>query len=70
MYTGDAFASRTFNYKYYSNPTILSTDNTCGPTIGGTQFTVKGENFQEFEFGAAKCVFNNTYWKNATVVDS
>jgi hypothetical protein len=30
---------------------------------------VKGKNFVEFGFGKAKCIFNNTYWMNATVVD-
>ena len=70
MYTGDAFASKAFSFKYYSNPVILGTDNTCGPTVGYTQFTVKGENFQEFVFGAGKCVFNDTIWMNATVIDS
>jgi IPT/TIG domain len=30
---------------------------------------VRGKNFIEFGFGKAKCVFNNTYYTNATVTD-
>jgi hypothetical protein len=30
---------------------------------------IHGKNFQEFGFGKAKCIFNGTYYMNATVVD-
>jgi hypothetical protein len=40
----------------------------CGPVKGYTQVTVHGKNFLEFGFGKAKCIFNGTYWMNATVI--
>jgi hypothetical protein len=30
---------------------------------------VRGKNFIEFGFGSAKCIFNNTFMMNATVID-
>lgn len=31
---------------------------------------LKGANFAESKFGKARCVFNGTYWTNATIQDS
>lgn len=58
------------NYQYFDNPEILQPlQPSCGPTKGFTQILVRGKNFIEFGFGKAKCVFNNTYYTNATVTD-
>lgn len=42
----------------------------CGPVEGFTQITVRGKNFVEFHFGQAKCIFNETIFMNATVLNS
>jgi hypothetical protein len=42
----------------------------CGPVEGFTQITVRGKNFVEFHFGQAKCIFNETLYMNATVLNS
>lgn len=36
---------------------------------GYTQFTIMGKNFIENGFGNTKCIFNNTIYMNATVID-
>jgi IPT/TIG domain len=42
---------------------------TCGPVTGYTQITVFGKNFLNMGFGKAKCVFNNTIYMNATIME-
>lgn len=70
-YDDDRFASDTVDF-YYFHATHI-TDGpypTCGPISGGTQIKLHGEAFLEPAFGLAKCVFNETYYTNATVVDN
>jgi hypothetical protein len=43
---------------------------TCGSVTGYTQLTVLGRNFIDMGFGKVKCIFNNTYYMNATILDS
>jgi hypothetical protein len=57
------------NFKYFANPEVVSIDPACGPVEGMTQITVRGNNFNEFGFGAAKCIFNLTTQMNATVIN-
>jgi hypothetical protein len=42
----------------------------CGPVTGFTQISIKGRNFIDMGFGKVKCIFNNTYYMNATILDS
>jgi len=42
----------------------------CGPVKGYTQIKITGKNFVEFGFGMAKCLFNGTYYTNATVTST
>ena len=58
------------NFKFFANPEVLSLDPPCGPVEGMTQISIRGNNFNEFQFGAAKCLFNLTNAMNATVVNS
>jgi hypothetical protein len=56
---------------YYQVPTVDSIEPTCGPMRGYTQIYIQGTNFIENNgFGKAQCRFNETYYTNATVVDS
>ena len=48
---------------------IDSIDPPCGPTYGYTQITVNGKNFMDMGFGKVKCIFNDTHYMNATIVD-
>lgn len=59
------------NYTYFANPELFPDAVTppCGPIEGYTQIKVRGKNFVEFGFGSAKCIFNNTFMMNATVID-
>ena len=57
-------------FTYFDAPQLVSIGPKCGPTYGQTQLTVIGSSFIESGFGRAKCVFNNTRYTNATVVNS
>jgi len=48
---------------------VSSLSPSCGPVEGYTQITVRGKNFLDFGFGRAKCVFNESIWMNATILD-
>jgi hypothetical protein len=37
---------------------------------GYTQITVYGKNFVDMGFGKVKCIFNNTYVMNATILET
>jgi|DEB0MinimDraft_12_1074336.scaffolds.fasta_scaffold02929_8 hypothetical protein len=69
-YSKDRFNSDTFTYEYFSDPVVNSVEPACGPLEGYTQLTVSGSNFKEMGFGKAKCIFNETLFMNATVIDS
>ena len=57
-------------FTYFATPHLIGqVTPACGPVKGYTQITVKGKNFNEFGDGTAKCVFNATYFMNATVLD-
>lgn len=70
-YADDRFSSDTVDF-YYFHATHITEGPfpNCGPISGGTQIKLKGEAFIEPGFGLAKCVFNETYYTNATVVDN
>mmetsp|Transcript_34677 Transcript_34677/g.53142 ORF Transcript_34677/g.53142 Transcript_34677/m.53142 type:complete len:168 (+) Transcript_34677:1593-2096(+) len=70
-YKDDRFESDILTYTYFANPIVSPQplEPACGPTEGYTQITVKGQNFVEFGFGSAKCIFNGTYFTNATVLN-
>jgi large repetitive protein len=71
-YQNDRFESDVLTYTYFANP-VLNEDPlspSCGPVEGFTQITVRGKNFVEFHFGQAKCIFNETMYMNATVLNS
>ena len=71
QYENDRFKSEVLNYTYFANPELFPDAVTppCGPIEGYTQIKVRGKNFVEFGFGSAKCIFNNTFLMNATVID-
>jgi len=69
-YSKDRFNSDTFTYEYFSDPTVSAIDPSCGPLEGFTQITVSGSNYKEMGFGKAKCIFNDTIYMNATVLDA
>ena len=54
---------------YYETPEIYNATPICGPTYGYTQITIKGKHFLNLGFGKAKCIFNNTIYMNATIMD-
>jgi len=54
---------------YYETPVVTQVEPACGPVTGYTQITVKGRNFYNMGFGRVKCVFNNTIYMNATIMD-
>jgi len=56
-------------YLYYETPVVRELDPPCGPVTGYTEIAVKGKNFMNLGFGLAKCVFNGTYYMNATIVN-
>jgi hypothetical protein len=68
-YSKDRFDSDTFNFEYFADPTVTGIEPSCGPLEGYTQITVSGSNYKEMGFGKAKCIFNDTIYMNATVLD-
>ena len=71
QYENDRFQSSQLTYTYYDTAKIESIAPACGPVQGYTQIKVKGSSFVENNgFGKAKCLFNHTYYTNATVIDS
>ena len=55
---------------YYETPEFYGVTPTCGPVSGYTQITIFGKNFIDMGFGKVKCIFNNTYYMNATIMES
>lgn len=55
---------------YYDTPEAYDFYPKCGPMTGYTQITVFGKNFIDMGFGKAKCIFNNTFFMNATVMEN
>lgn len=71
QYENDRFRSSQLTYTYFDTARIDSIGPSCGPVRGYTQIEVKGASFVENNgFGKAKCLFNHTYYTNATVHDS
>lgn len=71
QYENDRFKSSQLTFTYFDTAKIESISPACGPVKGSTQIKVKGSSFIENNgFGKAKCLFNNTYYTNATVLDS
>lgn len=71
QYENDRFQSSQLTFTYYDTAKISSIAPACGPVKGYTQIKVKGSSFVENNgFGKAKCLFNHTYYTNATVFDS
>ena len=68
-YAGEHETSGTLPFLYYESPVVTAMEPSCGPVTGYTQVTVKGRNFFNMGFGRAKCVFNNTIYMNATIMD-
>jgi len=69
-YKGDRFSSAKVRYYYFNAAHITEGPfPSCGPSTGGTQILLKGSSFTEKETGKAKCVFNETYYTNATVIN-
>jgi plexin A len=70
-YRKDRFHAGIKIFTYYEVPTVDSIDPICGPMRGYTQIYVTGTNFLENNgFGKAQCKFNETYFTNATIVDT
>jgi hypothetical protein len=71
LYEDDAmsFESVSMPYTYYDDPIISEIQPPCGPNYGYTQLSIVGKNFVDMGFGLVKCVFNETIWMNATIVD-
>ena len=68
-YEGEKYSSETVKYLYYDSPEVYTITPTCGPVTGYTQITVQGKNFIDMGFGKVKCIFNNTYYMNATILE-
>ena len=66
---GEQAGSDSTTFTYYETPIVESIDPPCGPDYGYTQITVSGKHFVETAFGKAKCVFNQTHFMNATIVN-
>ncbi len=69
-YEGEKYTSDAINYLYYDTPEAYEFFPKCGPVTGFTQITVYGKNFIDMGFGKAKCIFNNTFFMNATVMEN
>jgi hypothetical protein len=70
-YRKDRFHAGIKIFTYYEVPTVDGIDPPCGPMKGYTQIFVTGTNFLENNgFGKAQCKFNETYFTNATVIDT
>lgn len=71
QYANDRFKSSQLTFTYFDVAKIDHIAPACGPVHGYTQIEVKGSSFVENNgFGKAKCLFNHTYYTNATVKDS
>jgi hypothetical protein len=62
--------SSAIPYVYYEDPEVHSIGPTCGPDTGYTQIEVHGKNFADLGHNKAMCVFNETIFTNATIMDS
>lgn len=62
--------SRPVEYRYYDKPEIFYIGPICGPDYGYTQITVHGKNFVDMGHNKAMCVFNDTIFTNATIMDA
>ena len=69
-YSKDRFQSDNYTFTYFASPVVSSLSPACGPVEGYTQMTIRGRNFLDFGFGRAKCIFNESIWMNATILDS
>ena len=70
-YRNDRFSSALVRYYYFHAAHISDGPYpSCGPSTGGTQILLKGDSFNDTEVGKAKCVFNETYFTNATVINT
>ena len=70
-YTHDRFSSQKIKWYYFHAAHISEGPfPSCGPSTGGTQILLKGDSFNEVGIGKAKCVFNETFYTNATVIDT
>ncbi len=68
-YEGERYSSETVKYLYYETPVLDKILPTCGPVTGYTQISVFGKNFLDMGFGKVKCIFNNTIFMNATIME-
>jgi len=65
----DEFSSgQNTKYLYYDTPVISEITPKCGPESGYTQITVYGENFAYTGSDFVKCIFDEKYSMNATVI--
>ena len=62
--------SSPVKFLYYETPAIESIEPTCGPDFGYTQITVRGKNFIDLGHNKIMCVFNETIFTNATIMDN
>jgi hypothetical protein len=69
-YEGEKYTSDSIKFLYYDTPEIYGISPVCGPVTGYTQITVFGKNFLDMGFGKAKCIFNDTYYTNATIMEN
>ena len=61
--------SAPVKYLYYKDPAIYDIGPICGPDSGYTQIAVHGKYFVDIGHNQALCVFNETIFTNATVMD-
>ena len=64
------FSSANLKYTYFKQPVISAIGPSCGPTFGGTQIAVRGENFIYTGANRAFCIFGQNIRQPATVVNS
>ncbi len=69
-YEGERYSSETVKYLYYEAPSLTDIVPSCGPVTGYTQLTIFGKNFIDMGFGKVKCIFNNTIYMNATIMET
>ncbi len=68
-YEGERYSSTSVKYLYYETPELTGILPTCGPVTGYTQITVFGKNFVDMGFGKVQCIFNNSIYMNATIME-
>lgn len=61
--------SEPIYFNCIERPKIISIDPPCGPVTGYTQIAVHGSNFADLGPNKAFCVFNNTHYMNATIIN-